>query len=127
MQVTFTLLLIILLGGGGADGVNRDATLCGDRACQVRGMQAKLRFLRSGGNRGMQRNCVSCGRAAFLCGDRARRVRGMQVKLRFLRSPRDPLRTSCVWSARNAGKVAFSTVLARPSADIARVERAECR
>ena len=51
----------------------------------------------------------------------------MQVKLRFLWCPRNLLWTSCVLEARNAGKVAFSAVPARPSVDIVCVEGAECR
>ena len=86
--MTFTLLLIILLGGGGTDGVNRDATLCGDRACRVRGMQGKLRCW------------VSLG---------------------------DPLRRSCVPSARKAGEIAFLAVGRQPFAEIARVECAKSR
>ena len=38
-----------------------------------------------------------------LCGDRACRVREMQARVRFVRCARNPLRRSCVSSARNAG------------------------
>ena len=62
-----------------------------------------------------------------LCGDRACRVRGMQVKFRFLISKCNPLRTSCVSSARNAGEIAISDFAVQPSAEIVRVECAECR
>ena len=55
------------------------ATLCGDRACRVREMQARVRFVR--------------------CGDRVRRVREMQARVRFVRCARNPLRRSCVSSA----------------------------
>ena len=62
-----------------------------------------------------------------LCGDRACRVRGMQVKLRFWISKCNPLRRSCVSSARNAGEIAFLDFEVQPSAEIVRVECAECR
>ena len=62
-----------------------------------------------------------------LCGDRACRVRGMQVKLRFLISKCNPLRRSCVSSARNAGEIAIFGFEVQPSAEIVRVECAECR
>ena len=63
---------------------------------------------------------------APLCGHRACRRHGMQVKLRFLRCARNHLRTSRVSKAREAGKVAFFAVRARPSADIVLFEGAEC-
>ena len=62
-----------------------------------------------------------------LCGDRACRVRGMQVKLCFLISKCNPLRRSCVSSARNAGEIAFFGFEVQPSAEIVRVKCAECR
>ena len=89
------------------------ATLCGDRACRVREMEARLRLPRS---------------RATLCGDRAcrlhemqarvrfvsvrrnplrrsrGRVREMQARLRFVPVAGNPLRRSCVSSARNAGE-----------------------
>ena len=65
--------------------------------------------------------------SATLCGDRARRVREMQARVRFVRSAPDPLRRSCVSSARNAGESAICPVRARPSAEIVRVECAKCR
>ena len=40
---------------------------------------------------------------ATLCGDRACRVREMQARVRFAGCARNPLRRSCVSSARNAG------------------------
>ena len=61
-----------------------------------------------------------------LCGDRACRVRGMQVKLRFLISKCNLLRRSRVSSARNAGEIAFFGLEVQPSAEIVRVECAEC-
>ena len=89
------------------------ATLCGDRACRVREMQARVRF-------------AGCPRAT-LCGDRACRVREMQARVRFVRCARNPLRRSCVSSARNAGESAICPVRAQPSAEIVRVECAKCR
>ena len=86
------------------------ATLCGDRACRVREIQADLSRSR-----------------ATLCGDRACRVREMQVRARFVPCARNPLRRSCVSSARNAGESAIGSVRAQPSAEIVRVECAKCR
>ena len=62
-----------------------------------------------------------------VCGDRACRVRGMQVKLRFLISKCNPLRRSCVSSAQNASEIAFFDFEVQASAEIVRVECAECR
>ena len=76
------------------------ATLCGDRACRVREMQARVRFVRSARNP-LRRSCVS--------------------------SARNPLRRSCVSSARNAGESAICQLRAQPSAEIVRVECAKCR
>ena len=136
------------------------ATLCGDRACRVREMQARVRFVRSARNP-LRRSCVSSARnagesaicrlraqpsaeivrvecakcrrecdlpgARAICGDRARRVREMQARVRFAGCPRNPLRRSCVSSARNAGESAIRRVPAQPSAEIVRVECAKCR
>ena len=78
--------------------------------------------------------CAKCRRAcdlpaarAALCGDRARRVREMQARVRCAGCPRNPLRRSCVSSARNAGESAICPVRAQPSAEIVRVECAKCR
>ena len=78
--------------------------------------------------------CAKCKREcdlpavrATLCGDRACRVREMQARVRFVRCARNPLRRSCVSSARNAGESAICPVRAQPSAQIARVERTKCR
>ena len=76
------------------------ATLCGDRACRVREIQADLSRSR-----------------ATLCGDRACRVREMQVRARFVPCARNPLRRSCVSSARNAGESATLPARAQPSAE----------
>ena len=71
-------------------------------------------------------NCDFGFRSATLCGDRACRVRGMQVKLRFRIAKCNPLRRSCVSSARNAGEIAISDCEVQPSAEIKRVHRAKC-
>ena len=89
------------------------ATLCGDRACRVREMQARVRFA------GCPRNPQ--------CGDRACRGREVQARVRFVKLPRNPLRRSCVSRARNAGESAICKVTAQPSAEIVRVECAKCR
>ena len=137
------------------------ATLCGDRACRVREMQARVRFVRSARDP-LRRSCVSSARnagesaalrlpaqpsaeivrvecakcrrecrapaaRATLCGDRACRVREMQARARFAGCPRNPLRRSCVSSARNAGESAIREVTGQPSAEIVRVECAKCR
>ena len=82
----------------------------------------------------MRGGCAKCRREcdlpaarATLCGDRACRVREMQARVRFVRSARNPLRRSCVSSARNAGQSAMCRVPARPSAEIVRVECTKCR
>ena len=137
------------------------ATLCGDRACRVREMQVRVRFVRCARNP-LRRSCVSSARnagesairrvpaqpsaeivrvecakcrrecdlpaaRATLCGDRACRVREMQARVRFAGCPRNPLRRSCVSSARNAGESAIYRLRAQPSAEIVRVECAKCR
>ena len=137
------------------------ATLCGDRACRVSEMQARVRFVQcprnplrrscasSARNAGesaicpmraqpsaeivrvecakCRRECDLSGARATLCGDRACRVREMQARVRFVPCARNPLRRSCVSSARNAGESAICPVPAQPSAEIVRVERAKCR
>ena len=60
-------------------------------------------------------------------GDRACQVREMQARARFVPCARDPLRRSCVSSARNAGESAICEITAQPSAEIVRVECAKCR
>ena len=64
---------------------------------------------------------------ATLCGDRACRVREMQARVRFDPVRRNPLRRSCVSSARNAGESAICVCPAQPSAEIVRVECAKRR
>ena len=137
------------------------ATLCGDRACRVREMQARVRCAGCARNP-LRRSCVSSARnagesaicrlraqpsaeivhiecakcrrecdvpavRATLCGDRACRVREMQARVRFAGCARNPLRRSCVSSARNAGESAMCRLCAQPSAEIVRVECAKCR
>ena len=74
-----------------------------------------------------RRECDLARSRATLCGDRACRAREMQARVRLARSARNPLRRSCVSSARNAGESAIGAVRAQPSAEIARVECAKCR
>ena len=95
-----------------------------------------------------RRECDSSHARATLCGDRARRVREMQARVRFDRHPRNPLRRSCVSSARNAGESpcprnplrrscvssarnagesAICPACAQPSAEIVRGKCAKCR
>ena len=77
-----------------------------------------------------RRECDLSGPRATLCGDCACRVREMQARVRFAGCPCNPLRRSCVSSARNAGESAICPVRAQPSAEIVRVEcvkrRREC-
>ena len=130
------------------------ATLCGDRACRVREMQARVRFAgcarnplrrscvssaRNAGESAMCRvpaqpsaeivrvECAKCRREcdlpaarATLCGDRACRVREMQARVRFAGCPRNPLRRSCVSSARNAGESAiwYATLVRRVAGEL---------
>ena len=74
-----------------------------------------------------RRECDLPGARATLCGDRACRVSEMQARVRFAGCARNPLRRSCVSSARNAGESAICRVPAQPSAEIVRVECAKCR
>ena len=85
-------------------------TLCGDRACRVCEMQVcaqpSAEIVRV--------ECAKCRRVcdlssarATLCGDRACRVCEMQTRVQSVRCARDPLRRSCVSSARNAGESAI--------------------
>ena len=78
--------------------------------------------------------CAKCRREcdlvlsrATLCGDRACRVREMQARVRFGFVTGNPLRGSCVSSARNAGESAICPGPGQPSAGIVRVECAKCR
>ena len=53
-------------------------------------------------------------RNATLCGDRARRAHEMQARVRFVSVRRNPLRRSCVSSARNGGETAIAPVAGNP-------------
>ena len=79
---------------------------------------------RGWGSRTKRKRSRNC---ATLCGDRACRVREMQARVRFATCARNPLRRSCMSSARNAGESAGRPVRAQPSAEIVRVECAKCR
>ena len=98
------------------------ATLCGDRACRVCEMQARVRFVPCARNP-LRRSCVSSARNA---GESAICPVPAQPSARA-RRVRNPLRRSCVSSARNAGESAICPVPAQPSAEIVRVECAKCR
>ena len=74
-----------------------------------------------------RRECDLPAARATLCEDRAYRVREMQARVRFAGCTRNPLRRSCVSSARNAGESAIWPVCAQPSTEIVRVECAKCR
>ena len=50
-----------------------------------------------------RRECDLSGARATLCGDRAGRAREMQARVRFVPCARNPLRRSCVSSARICG------------------------
>ena len=91
-------LTFSLKAGGSAAGPPRNATLCGDRACRTREMQARVRFGFVAGNP-LRRSCVSdarnagesaiwfCRGHATFCGDRACaacRMREMQARVRFV-------------------------------------------
>ena len=69
----------------------------------------------------------SSGVRATLCGDRACRVREMQARARLVKLPRNPLRRSCVLSARNAGESAICEITAQPSAEIVCVREMQAR
>ena len=66
-------------------------------------------------------------RNATLCGDRACRANEMQARVRFVSVRRNPLRRSCVSSARNAGESAIWFCRGQPSAEIVRIECTKCR
>ena len=103
----------------GRTASTRNEALCGDRACRVREVQARVRFVRCARSP-LRRSCVSRARnaggahpsaeivrvectksrrecdlshaRATLCGDHACRVREMQAGVRFARRARNPLR-----------------------------------
>ena len=131
-------LTFSLKAGGSAAGPPRNATLCGDRACRVREMQARVRFgfvaaqpsaeiVRVGRCAKCRRECDLVLSRATLCGDRACRMREMQARVRFVPVAGNPLRRSCVSDARNAGESAICPGRGQPSAEIVRVGCAKCR
>ena len=67
-----------------------------------------------------RRECDLPAARATLCGDRACRVREMQTRVRFAGCPRNPLRRSCVSSARNAGESAiwYTTLVRRVAGEL---------
>ena len=67
------------------------------------------------------RSNAGAPRNATLCGDRACRAHEMQARARFVPVRDNPLRGSCVSSARNAGESAFWPGPGQPSAEIVRV------
>ena len=96
------------------------------RECDLPGVRASAEIVRVECAK-CRRECDLPGVRATLCGDRACRVREMQARVRFAGCARNPLRRSCVSSARNAGESAICPVRAQPSAEIVRVECAKCR
>ena len=129
------------------------ATLCGDRACRMREMQARVRFGFGAGNP-LRRSCVSrernAGESAFWSGpaqpsaeivrvecakcrrecDLSRSRATIALRRSCVSSARNadnPLRRSCVSSARNAGESAIWLCRGQPSAEIVRAECAKCR
>ena len=88
---------------------NYRATLCGDRACRVREMQARVRF-------------VKC--RATLCGDRACRVREMQARARFVKWPAQPsaeiVRVECAKCRRECDLWKYRTTLCGDSTTLVR-------
>ena len=101
----------------GRTASTENATLCGDRACRVREMQARAPAAAQPSAEIVRVECAKCrrerrapGARATLCGDRACRVREMQARARFVKLTRNPLRRSCVSSARNAGESAIGAI-----------------
>ena len=106
------------------------ATLCGDRACRVREMQARVRFASCPRKPSAEivrverakcrRECDLPAARATLCGDRACRVRETQARVRFAGYPRNPLRRSCVSRARNADESAiwYATLVRRVAGEL---------
>ena len=111
----------------GRTASTENATLCGDRACRVREMEARLRFVRRARNSAeiVRVECAKCRPECDLSGVRA--TCAEIARVRFVPCPRNPLRRSCASSARNAGEGAICPVCAQPCAEIVRVECAKCR
>ena len=127
-------LTFSLKAGGSAAGPPRNATLCGDRACRMSEMQARVRFGFLRRNL-LRRSCASRARNAgesAICPGRGQpsaeiaRVEGARCR-RECDLSRNPLRRSCLSNARNAGESARWLCPAQTSAEIARVEGAKCR
>ena len=127
----------LLKAEGGTNSVNRKCNPL-RRSCVSRARNAgesAIRRLPAQPSAEIARvECAKCRREcdwpaarATLCGDRACRAREMQARAPRAGCPRNPLRRSCVSSARNAGESAARRVPAQPSAEIVRVECAKCR
>ena len=120
-----------------------------DRACWMREMQARLRFVPVAGNPGeiarvertkCRRECdwsrsramhagierVECAKCKREC-DLSRSGTTLHARVRFDPVRGNPLRRSFVSRARNAGESAICVCPAQPSAEIVRVECANCR
>ena len=103
-----------------------ESALCQSAICPVRARIARVeraKRVSSARNAKARVPCVEgakCRRACdlsharALCGDRACRVREMQARARFVPCARNPLRSSCVSRARNAGESAICPVRAQP-------------
>ena len=88
------------------------------RECRASGARATFAEIMRVECAKCRRECRASGARATLCGDRACRVREMQARVRFVPCARNPLRRSCVSSARGAGESANCPVRAQPSAEI---------
>ena len=121
----------------GRTASTESATLCGDRACGVREMQARVRFVRSARNL-LRRSCVSRARNAgesAMCPVRAQPsaeiVRVECAKCRRECDLSGPRATLCGDRACRVREMqaesAICRVCAQPSAEIVRVECAKCR
>ena len=105
------------LKGGGWDeqrqlASTKNATLCGDRACRVREMQARARFVTLPRNP-LRRSCASSARTA---GESAICLAPAQPSAEIVRVECAKCRRECDLSRA-----------AQPSAEIVRVECAKCR
>ena len=116
-------LTFSLKAGGSPAGAPRNATLCGDRACRAREMQARVRFVPVRRNP-LRRSCVSSARNA---GESAIWFCRGQPSAEIVRVEGAKRRRECVSSARNAGESAICPGPGQPSAEIVRVECAKCR
>ena len=129
--------LKILFKGGGWDEQRQPKMQPSAEIVRVEGAKCRRKCDLSAGRATAEIVRVECAKCrqecdlsrerATLCGDRAGRVREMQARVRFVRCTRNPLRRSCVSSARNAGESAICPVHAQPSVEIVRVECAKSR